>query len=151
MELREKLIEKNDRIVDIPVSVLDYSWMDEVTNKENLLLIAEGVLMYLEKEDVSDLFSKIADEFENVELILELMAEWMVENQKMHDTVRTTGAVFKWGVKESRDFEESIPDYRLQDDMNLTEGMKRYSPVFIRIISPFLKSRNNRIARFKKI
>lgn len=150
MELREKLIEKNDRIVDIPVSVFDYSWMEEITNKENLLLIAEGVLMYLEKDDVSSLFSKIADEFENVELILELMAEWMVENQKMHDTVRTTGAVFKWGVKESRDFEESIPDYRLQDDMNLTEGMKRYSPVFIRIISPFLKSRNNRIARFKK-
>ncbi len=124
MELRNKLIEKNDRIVNISVSVFDYSWMERVANKENLLVIAEGVLMY--------------------------MAEWMVKNQKVHDTVRSTGAVFKWGVKESRDFESDIPDYELVEDMNLTEGMKRYSPLFIRIVSPFLKPRNNRIARFKK-
>lgn len=78
------------------------------------------------------------------------MAEWMVKNQKVHDTVRSTGAVFKWGVKESRDFESSIPDYKLIEDMNLTEGMKRYFPLFITIVSPFLKPRNNRIARFKK-
>ncbi|MDO5821104.1 MAG: class I SAM-dependent methyltransferase [Methanobrevibacter sp.] len=150
MDLREKLIEKNDRIVNISVSVFDYSWMELVENKENLLVIAEGVLMYLEKEDVSQLFSKISDEFGNVELVLELMAEWMVENQKVHDTVRSTGAVFKWGVKESRDFESSIPDYKLIEDMNLTEGMKRYSPLFLTLVSPFLKPRNNRIARFKK-
>ena len=113
MELRNKLIEKNDRIVNISVSVFDYSWMERVANKENLLVIAEGVLMYLEKDDVSQLFSKISEEFGNVELVLELMAEWMVKNQKVHDTVRSTGAVFKWGVKESRDFESSIPDYKL--------------------------------------
>lgn len=151
MELRENLIEKNDRVVDIAISVFDYSWMERIENKKDLLVIAEGVLMYLEKDEVADLFSRIAAEFDNVELILELMAEWMVENQKMHDTVRTTGAVFKWGVKESRDFESDIPDYKLVNEMNITEGMKKYSPVFITIVSPFLRPRNNRITKFKKI
>lgn len=151
MELREKLIEKNDRIVNIPISVFDYSWMEQVENKENLLVIAEGVLMYLEKDDVIDLFSKIAEEFENVELLLELMSQWMVENQKMHEATKTTGAVFTWGVKESKDFESFIPAYKLIKELNVTDGMKKYSPVFITIVSPFLKPRNNRIAKFKKI
>ena len=78
-------------------------------------------------------------------------ANWMVKNQKAHDTVRTTGAVFKWGINESKDFEKLCSSYKLLAEYNLTDLMKKYSPIFIRLISPVLRSRNNRIALFEKI
>lgn len=106
--------------------------------------------MYLDEEEVKQLFNQISENFDNVELLLELMSKWMVKNQKAHDTIRTTGAVFKWGINESKDFEKLCSTYKLLSDNNLTDKMKDYSPIFIRIISPFLRSRNNRIAHFKK-
>lgn len=151
INLREKLIDQHERVTNIASSALDYQWINQIENKENILIIAEGFLMYLNENEVKDLFSEISKNFENVELLIELMSKWMVKNQKVHDTVRTTGATFKWGINESKDFEKICPQYKILTDYNLTDKMKKYSPIFIRIISPFLRKRNNRIAKFKKI
>lgn len=151
IDLREKLIEKNDRIINIASSALDFTWMDKIENNENVLVIAEGFLMYLDEKEVEELFNQISQKFKNVKLLIELMSNWMVKNQKAHDTVRTTGAVFKWGINESKDFEKLCPSYELLSEYNLTDLMKKYSPIFIRLISPVLRSRNNRIALFEKI
>ncbi len=150
IDLREKLIDRHQRVINIASSAFDFEWIDKIENKENVLVIAEGFLMYLEEDEVKELFNKISENFENVELLIELMAKWMVENQKVHDTVRTTGAVFRWGVNESKDFESLCSDYTMLEEYNLTDVMKRYSPIFIRLVSPFLRKRNNRIARFIK-
>ena len=151
IDLREKLIEKNDRIINIASSALDFTWMDKIENNENVLVIAEGFLMYLDEKEVEELFKQISHKFKNVKLLIELMSNWMVKNQKAHDTVRTTGAVFKWGINESKDFEKLCSSYKLLAEYNLTDLMKKYSPIFIRLISPVLRSRNNRIALFEKI
>ena len=150
IDLREKLIEKNPRVINIASSVMDFEWINKIENKDDVLIIAEGFLMYLEKEEVEELFNKISESFHNVELLLEFMSQWMVKNQKVHDTVRTTGAVFKWGVNENNEFEQMCPAYILKEEYNLTDEMKRYSLIFIRIIAPFLRSRNNRIVYFEK-
>lgn len=150
IDLRKKLIDENDRVFNIASSVLDFEWLDRIKESRDVLVIAEGFLMYLEKDEVKTLFDHIYERFDNIELVIELMAEWMVKNQKVHDTTRTTGAIFRWGVKESREFED-MSSFRYLREYNLTDGMKRYSPIFITIVAPFLRSRNNRIAVFEKI
>ncbi|MCQ2971667.1 Leucine carboxyl methyltransferase [Methanobrevibacter gottschalkii] len=151
ISLRDKLIDKKDRVTDIPTSALDFCWIDKIENKDNVLIIAEGFLMYLSEEDVKNLFFKISESFGKVELLLELMTHWMVKNQKKHDTVKQTGAVFRWGINETEDFEMICPMFKMTGDYNLTNVMKRYSPIFITIASPFLKPRNNRIGKFEKL
>lgn len=54
IDLREKLIEKNDRIINIASSALDFTWMDKIENNENVLVIAEGFLMYLDKKKLKN-------------------------------------------------------------------------------------------------
>ena len=146
----KKVIENHERVINIPSSALDYTWIDEIENKENVLIIAEGFLMYLDEKEVEELFNEISQRFTNAKLIIELMSTWMVNNQKVHDTVRTTGAVFKWGIDDSKDFEKLCPSFEFRAEYNLTDQMKKYSPIFIRLISPFLRSRNNSIAVFEK-
>ena len=151
IQLRRKLIEENERVTDISSSALDFEWINKIENKDNVLIIAEGFLMYLDEKEVHELFNQIELNFAKVELLIELMSKWMVKNQKVHDTIRTTGAEFKWGVNDSKDFEKICPNYKLIEENNLTDLMKKYSPIFIRFISPFLRKRNNRICKFKKI
>lgn len=151
MEIREKIIPANCRVFNISSSVLNFTWLEKIKNKEDVLVIAEGLLMYLKEEDVQTLFEKISASFKHCTLLLELMSKWMVENQKMHDTIKKTTAVFVWGIKVTEDFTKLCPMYKMTGDFNLTDIMKRFSPIFISLISPKLRSGNNRIGRFEKI
>ena len=45
IELRKKLIPENRRVKEIGKSALDSTWIDEIENRENVLVIAEGLLM----------------------------------------------------------------------------------------------------------
>ena len=112
IQLRRKLIEENERVTDISSSALDFEWINKIENKDNVLIIAEGFLMYLDEKEVHELFNQIEQNFAKVELLIELMSKWMVKNQKVHDTIRTTGADFKWGVNDSKDFEKICPNLK---------------------------------------
>lgn len=150
MNIRKNIFSKNNRVTDISGSVLEDSWMEKIKNKEDVLIIAEGLLMYLKKDEVQNLFQTISSSFSNCTVLCELMSNWMVKNQKMHDTIRNTTAVFNWGIDKTEDFTKLCPTYKMTGDFNLTDTMKRFSPIFISLIAPVLISRNNRIGRFEK-
>lgn len=151
MNIRTNIFPKNDRVTDISGSVLENSWIEKVKNKDNVLIVAEGLLMYLEESDVKKLFETVAASFKNCTIICELMSKCMVKNQKKHDTIKKTNAVFKWGIKNTEDFTKLCSMYKMIGDFNLTDTMKRFSPIFITLISPMLRPNNNRIGCFKKL
>ena len=150
INLRKGIFESHERVLDIASSVFDYSWIEQIKNKENVLIIAEGVLMYFTEAQVKELFDTIADSFKNVTLLIEFMSTTVVKNQKMHETTKTTSAHFIWGVSEVREFEVLCPKYSYVLEHNFTDGMKHYSPIFITLISPILRKANNKIGRFVK-
>ncbi len=150
IDLRDKLIPENERVTDIARSITDFSWMSDVEFSEDMLIVAEGILMYLEEKDVKELFDKIAEKTVRCTLLLELMSNCMVERQKMHDTVKRTGVKFIWGINESEDFTELCPDYKITGDFNLTDIMKTYAPIRIALLGNMLRKGNNRIGRFVK-
>ena len=151
IELREELIEKNERVTDISCSALDFSWVDKIENKENVLVIAEGFLMYLTEAETKELFTEISRRFKNVTLLIELMTKWMVDNQKLHDTTKNTNVTFKFGVEKTSDFCKMCPMYKMTGEYNFTDKMKVFAPVFITLISPVLRKKNNRLGVFKKL
>ena len=148
IELRKKLIQENDRVTDLACSVFDYSWMDQVENKDHVLILAEGFLMYPEQEQVKELFDMVAERFTNTELLLELMTKWMVDHQKMHDTTKKTDVSFRFGVEKTADFCKICPQYMYTGEYNFTDGMKQFSPFFMTLIAPVLRGKNNRMGRF---
>lgn len=151
MEIRKTIVPVRDRAVEITSSILDFDWMKEIENKDQVLIIAEGILPYLEEADVKKLYDAVAASFKSCTLLLELMSSFLVEHQKMHDTVKITNAAFRFGIQNSEDFTQLCPMYKMTGDFNLTDIMKRYSPIFLSLIGPLLRPKNNRIARFEKI
>ena len=149
--LRSEIIAPCDRVVDIACSAFDYSWMDQVADKDHALVIAEGFLMYVTAEQAKELFSTIASRFTHTTMLLELMTQWMVDHQKLHDTTRLTDVVFKWGVKNTADFCQLCPQFKMTGEYNYTDGMKHFAPVRMAFIAPILHNKNNRTGRFEQI
>ena len=148
--LRRELLEPNDRVTDIATSVFDYGWMDEVADHDHTLIIAEGFLMYVTAEEVQGLFSTIAGKFTHTTLLLELMTQWMVAHQKLHDTTKLTQTIFRWGVEKTEDFTRLCPQFRMTGEYNFTDAMRRFSPVFMTLVSPVMRGKNNRLGKFEQ-
>lgn len=77
MSLKTSLLEGQINYECLGVSALDTAWIDEVTKKgnENFLILAEGLFMYLQKEEVVKLIQVIADRFSNSELVFDSVHE----------------------------------------------------------------------------
>ena len=150
IDLRDKLIEKKDRYINIASSILESSYLDKIENKENVLVIAEGLLMYFTEDEVIEIFNMIIDSSEKCTFIVELMSKWMVEHQNIHDTVKTMAINFKWGIKDSKDVTDIIPRIKLYGDYNITPLMKKLMPFIMTLASPFMYNKNDRVACFIK-
>ena len=59
-----------------------------------LLIISEGVLMYLEEKDVKAFLSILTGGFDDFEAQLDLLYKGMVKKAALHDVVKNTSAQF---------------------------------------------------------
>jgi O-methyltransferase involved in polyketide biosynthesis len=85
-------------------SAFDYTWLDDVAevagqNKGSVLIIAEGVLMYFEENEVKELFRQIRSHFPQAEIVTDTMPKCSTRMSiKHHKSVSQTQARFKWGL-----------------------------------------------------
>jgi methyltransferase (TIGR00027 family) len=80
IKLKKHLLLENDRYQMIGQSVLDFEWMDPIAELNRpALILAEGVLMYLPKEKVTELLLELQRRFPDSELVCELTNRTWVE------------------------------------------------------------------------
>lgn len=83
----------------IPSSVTDWDWMDRVEcDHRPVLIIAEGLMMYLSEQDVKSLFLKLRDKFENATFIFDAYSNFTAKQARNHPSLKKTGAAIQWGV-----------------------------------------------------
>ncbi|MEA4816388.1 MAG: class I SAM-dependent methyltransferase [Lachnospiraceae bacterium] len=83
----------------IPSTVTNWDWLDRVEcNCRPVLVIAEGLLMYLNEQDIKLLFINLRDSFKNVTFIFDAYSEFTAKQAKKHPSLKKTGANIQWGV-----------------------------------------------------
>ena len=63
IEIRNKLLPASDRETNIACDLNDYSWMDNISSGNGIILFATGVFYYFRTEEVKALFNKLAERF----------------------------------------------------------------------------------------
>ncbi|OHU30832.1 methyltransferase [Mycobacteroides franklinii] len=63
VRLRRQLLPPSDRVRYVAQSALDHTWMDQVDDSHGVLITAEGLFMYLERDVVFDLIAACAKRF----------------------------------------------------------------------------------------
>ncbi len=153
IEARKKVFAERERVTMISGSCLNEDWckMVEAQVQRNggpVLFLAEGLFMYFSLEEIGRFLSILKENFPTGTLIAEQNNPLMVNNQKHHDTVKSTSAVFKSGTWSGREIADLCDGIRFVEEHSFNEEMKKYS---IRgwLFAKLLPKMNDRWARFE--
>lgn len=124
IQLRKRFMEENSRHRFIASSILSEEWLDTVTTGGPYLILAEGVFMYLTEPDVKALFSTFQSKLGSADIVCEVTNHYWVEKMKSRYMQRklekqlgiTGGAVFTFGIPDSRYFETWNSKYQFVDE-----------------------------------
>lgn len=96
----------------VPGSVTDRDWLGEVASDRPTVLVAEGLLMYLTRAQVTQLLTRVGDHFTGpTRLIADLHHPLLVMPRAQ--IARLTGADYRFGVTSPRALAELVPGWRL--------------------------------------
>jgi len=74
--VRARFLPETGRFRHLAVSALDPAWMDAVDPSGGVLVLAQGLLMYFEPEDVTHLLGGIAHRFPGAEIVFDTVPVW---------------------------------------------------------------------------
>ena len=153
IELRKKVFAERDRVKMISGSVLEEGWcssvLEEITKRNSeVLFLAEGLFMYFTLDEIAQLLSVLKGNFPKGTLIAEQNNPLMVKNQKYHDTVKATNAVFKSGTWSGEELCPLCDGIRFVEEHSFNEEMKKYS-VRGKLFAALLPKMNDRWATFE--
>src|SRR5512136_1553282 len=141
IELRKGLIAETPRSHFIGCSVLDFSWMDALSDQvgKPIIFLAEAVLVYLVEADVKRLVRALVERFPGAELVCDAYSPLVVRFHPRPPAVARP----RWGLKDDRDVEAWAPGIRLLsrwyyfDEPEPRLGafrLMRYLPFFARVV-----------------
>ena len=143
--VREKLLPEEGSISQIAMSAMD-DWGGEIAEQgAPVLVIIEGLTMYLSEADVQRIFEVIAGRFDNVTVFVETMNPMVVKSFK-EKSIEGSNAKFTWGVKNGAALVKLLPGFRFREEHSLTEGMAQFVPVYKLLdMLPAIRNISNKI------
>lgn len=129
MAVREKLLPESGTISQIAMSAME-DWGGEIKEQNTpVLIIIEGLTMYLTETDVQQIFTVISNRFSKATVFVETMNPMIVKRFK-EKSIDASNAKFTWGVKNGEALAELLPDFRFVEEHSLCEGMAVFAPVY---------------------
>lgn len=99
IQLRSTFYQESDRYHMIASSATDPAWLTEVeTDGKPVLVIAEGMMMYLSEADVKALFGNLQTTFPGCHFVFDAFNTITAKRVTKHPSLRETGANVGWGV-----------------------------------------------------
>lgn len=129
MAVREKLLPESGTISQIAMSAME-DWGSEISEQNvPVLILIEGLTMYLNAKDVQQIFAVISSRFSQVTIFVETMNPTMVRHFK-EKSIDASNAKFNRGIKNGKALAKLLPDFRFVEEHSLTEGMAAFAPVY---------------------
>lgn len=131
IELRRQFFPEPARYHAIASSVTDLAWVDAVALRDRpVLVVAEGLLMYIAEADVKRLFLRLLEAFPGCRLIADVFSKMTARAATKHPSLKQTGARLGWGLDDPREVETWAPGIQLLEEWYFTQDqdLKLLSP-----------------------
>ena len=151
MKMRRKFLTETGPIYQIAKSAMDDSYIDDIDyHGENVLVIIEGLTMYLCEKDIRKLFSIVEKSFQKVTVMVETMSPFVVKHMK-EKSIEGSNAKFTWGVKNGKELQGILSAFSVRQEVSLVEGMKELMPIYHVIGKiPIVRNISNKIIVMEK-
>jgi methyltransferase (TIGR00027 family) len=113
IELRQRVYPGRANYRMLPASVTDPSWLADIPADRPALFIAEGLTMYLTREDGLALLRSVVDRFAPGELQFDAFNTFAIRTQVINAVVRRSGSKLHWGIDGPADILDAVPGVRL--------------------------------------
>lgn len=129
MAVRAKLLPEQGNISQIAMSAMD-DWSGQIAAQQApVLVIIEGLTMYLSEGDVRRIFDVIAAGFDRATVFVETMSPAVVKGFK-EKSIEASKAKFTWGIKNGKALSALVPGFAFVEEHSLTEGMAAFMPIY---------------------
>lgn len=127
IDLRSRLLPRSPRITLCAQSALDYSWMDRVNPAKGVLITAEGLFMYLQREHVLGLIAECARRFPGAQLLFDLTPAWAVtvsrrKGLRVSKNYRSPPAAFGASTSQLRTLLMALPGVEAVRNLSYPSG-----------------------------
>ncbi|APT84167.1 hypothetical protein CAQU_02755 [Corynebacterium aquilae DSM 44791] len=149
-ELRTQLLPPHPRNHNIAANILDHDWVNTIDAQgRKVLIIAEGVTMFLTPLQIQHLLNLLSDTFPGARVLLDLLSAKVVGHSMMVKSVHATGARFAFGVHDARDITQIEPRMIYIDQISMARYKETKIPIY-KIIKhiPLIANISNRIGIF---
>lgn len=131
IELRQQFYPENERYHLVAASVTDLEWMAKVSAADRcVLVVAEGLLMYLDEANVRRLILSLQENFPGCRLIADVFSRLTARSATQHPSLKHTGASLGWGIDDPHAIESWSPGIRLIEEWFFSQDpdLDRLSP-----------------------
>ncbi len=123
IELRRKYFTASQRFHMIAASVTDPSWIGQINYQDQpVLVVAEGLMMYLHEEDVKAMVLRLQEAFPGCHLAFDVFSQLTAKRVYKHPSLQKTGASIFWGIDDAREIESWADGIRLQEEWFFTQS-----------------------------
>ena len=145
IDVRRRLLPETGAISQIAMSAMD-DWGGEIREPSTpVLVVIEGLTMYLTEAQVQRIFAVIARRFPRATVFVETMNPTMAKHFQ-EKSIKGSQAKFTWGIRDGKALAALLPDFRLIEEHPLTEGMAAFVPVYKLLDKiPPIRNLSNRI------
>ena len=133
IDLRKQFYVETENYKMIGKSVTDLSWLNEIdSDKQSVLIVAEGLTMYLSEQELQQLLKGINTRFGNATIVFDAYSKQAVKSSKLKNPVNQMNASIKWGMNNPREFTilnenlEFIKEYLIRHKENNLKGMTKF-------------------------
>jgi O-methyltransferase involved in polyketide biosynthesis len=116
--LREQLYPERDGYRRIGSSVTDLAWLNAIPGDTPVLVVAEGLVMYLHEQDGTALFRRITEHFPTGQIAFDGYSGAMVRLVSRLATVRGAKVELVWGIDDPHELEQQVPKLHLVENFD---------------------------------
>jgi O-methyltransferase involved in polyketide biosynthesis len=103
IEVRKIFYNDTDDYHMLDSSVTDTAWINKISqNSSPVLILAEGLFMYLTQLEVKELILKLKQSFPGSRLIFDAFSTLTAGRMKAHPSIHKTGANVQWGIDDPK-------------------------------------------------
>ena len=130
MKIRSQFLTETGPVYQIAKSAMDDSYIDDIDyHGENVLVIIEGLTMYLCEKDIRKMLFIIEKSFQEVTEMVETLSPFVVKHVK-EKSIEDSNAKYTWGVKNGKELQRIVQEFSVQQEVSLVEGMKELMPIY---------------------
>jgi O-methyltransferase involved in polyketide biosynthesis len=127
IELRQRFFPPSERYHLVASSVTDTEWIEEIgASGHPVLIVAEGLLMYLGEAEVRHLFLKLQEAFQGCRLVADVFSRMAARSATRHPSLKHTGAAIGWGIDDPQEIETWSQGIRLLEEWFFTQDPDLY-------------------------